>query len=145
MTQVSILLLKSNSSTTIHVFIFFRFKDEAKGETIIAACCLRSKLYALLFKCLKEILKMKGMPASAVKRNQIRYRTYRDCLNGKIRKKSMFYRILAKSNVVKKYLQEKASLVSAFDDKRWIYPCGIHSLAFGNRLAKKNSLCPHCK
>ena len=39
---------------------FFRFKLESKDKKIAAACCLRSKLYAIKYLNDSELIKLKG-------------------------------------------------------------------------------------
>ena len=39
---------------------FFRFKLESKDKKISAACCLRSKLYAIKYLNDSELIKLKG-------------------------------------------------------------------------------------
>ena len=124
-----------------------RFKLESKDAKIVAACCLRSKLYALLYEDSKELLKMKGTPYSCFEKNDIMYQTYENCLNEIPVPKTEYYRIGAKSHEVSKFLQKKSTLVSPFDDKRYLLDCGRHSFPFGSIYATKkySKNCPFCK
>jgi hypothetical protein len=127
--------------------IFYRFKLESKDEKIIASCCLRSKLYSILYENQIPLIKMKGQPGSSIKANNISFKSFTRLLKGKTNPPSKYYRIGSKNHKVSKFLQKKATLVSAFDDKRWMFDCMIHSLPYGSFYArKKNSkLCPFCK
>ena len=126
---------------------FYRFKLESKDAKILAACCLRSKLYSILYQNQIQLVKMKGQPASTFEENNITFEAFTDLLEGKIKEPSKYYRIGSKNHEVSKFLQRKASLVSAFDDKRWMMDCMRHSLPYGSVYAKKRNAksCPFCK
>jgi hypothetical protein len=106
-----------------------------------------SKLYSILYENEIELVKMKGQPSSSFKRNNINFTTFTELLKGKTNKASKYYKIGSRSHRVTKFLQRKRNLVSAFDDKRWLYSCKIHSLPYGSRHAKKENSkkCPFCK
>jgi hypothetical protein len=93
-----------------------------------------------------ELVKMKGQPSSSFKRNNINFTTFTELLKGKTNKASKYYKIGSRSHRVTKFLQRKRNLVSAFDDKRWLYSCKIHSRPYGSRHAKKENSkkCPFC-
>ena len=121
-------------------YIFFsRFKLENRDSEIVSACCLRSKLYSILYGDKMELVKMKGQPHSSFARNNINFTTFTELLKGKTNKPSKYYKIGSKNHKVTKFLQRKRNLVSAFDDKRWLYSCKIHSLPYGSRHAKKEN------
>jgi hypothetical protein len=90
---------------------------------------------------------MKGQPGSSFKENNITFKTFTGLLQGKTNPPSKYYRIGSKNHEVSKFLQKKATLVSAFDDKRWMFNCMIHSLPYGSFYARrKNSKsCPFCR
>ena len=89
---------------------------------------------------------MKGQPSSSFKQNDIRFDTFTSVLAGKTKKTSEFFRIGSKNHQVSKFLQRKATLVSAFDDKRWMLDCMRHSFPYGSVYAKKKNSkkCPFC-
>lgn len=120
---------------------------ESKDARIVAACCLRSKLYALLYEDSRELLKMKGTPSSCFVKNGVMFEAYNNCLNEIPMPKTEFYRIGAKCHEVSKFLQKKSTLVSPFDDKRYLLNCGKHSYPYGSIYAKKkySDNCPFCK
>ena len=130
----------------LNQLIFFRFKLESKDARIVAACCLRSKLYALIYEDSTELVKMKGTPSSCFKQNNIMFENYCNCLNEIPLPKSEFYRIGSKSHEVFKFLQKKATLVSSFDDKQYLLACGKHSFPYGSKYAmeKYSKNCPFC-
>merc|ERR1712008_408418 len=107
---------------------FFRFKLENRDTEIVAACCLRSKLYSILYENEIELVKMKGQPSSSFRVNNINFKTFNELLEGKKIKASKYYKIGAKNHRVTKFLQRKRNLVSPFDDKRWMFDCMLHSL-----------------
>ena len=115
-----------------------RFKLESKDDAILASCCLRSKLYWILFASWKELVKMKSVPKSCFPKNEINYTAYYNCLKGVLRKKASFKKIMAKNHVVTIKTKEKAELMSSFDDKRYLLNCGIHSYPYGSELIKQN-------
>lgn len=120
---------------------------ENRDTKIVAACCLRSKLYSILYENEIELVKMKGQPASSFKTNNISFKTFNELLEGKTNKASEYFKIGSKNHSVTKFLQRKRNLVSAFDDKRWMYNCMLHTLPYGSHLAKKENSkkCPFCK
>jgi hypothetical protein len=113
----------------------------------VAAICLRSKLYSILYENEIELVKMKGQPQSSLSPNNINFNTFTGLLEGKTNKASKYYKIGAKNHRVTKFIQRKRNLVSAFDDKRWMFNCMVHSLPYGSHFAvKENSRkCPFCK
>ena len=115
-----------------------RFKLESKDDAILASCCLRSKLYSILFASWKELVKMKGVPKSCFPKNNINFNAYNNCLKGVSRKKASFKKIGSKNHAVTIRTQKKAALMSAFDDKRYLLDCGIHSHPYGSSLIEKN-------
>ena len=125
---------------------FSRFKLENRDSEIVSACCLRSKLYSILYGDEMELVKMKGQPHSSFTRNNINFTTFTELLKGKNNKASKYYKIGSKNHRVTKFLQRKRNLVSAFDDKRWLYSCKTHSLPYGSCHAKKENSrkCPSC-
>ena len=108
------------------LILCLRFKLESKDKRIVAVCSLRSKLYAVLYSDKNELLKMKGVPYSAFRKNSIRFQAYLDCIEGKRKKKAQFYRIGCKKHQVSHFLQSKSALISSFDDKRWLLPCKVN-------------------
>ena len=138
--------LQNRILNQFHEF-FSRFKLENFDSEIVATCCLRSKLYSILYGNQIQLIKMKGQPGSSFKENNITFRAFTRLLEGKTNQPSKYYRIGSKNHRVRKFLQKKATLVSAFDDKRWMYDCMIHSLPYGSLYArKKNSKkCPFCR
>ena len=82
---------------------------------------------------------MKGQPGLSFKENNITFRAFTRLLEEKTNQPSKYYRIGSKNHRVRKFLQKKATLVSAFDDKRWMYDCMIHSLPYGSFYARKKT------
>ena len=108
---------------------------------------MRSKLYSILYENEIELVKMKGQPQSTFRENNINFKTFNDLLEGKAHRASKYYKIGAKNHRVSKFLQRKRNLVSAFDDKRWLFDCMLHSLPYGSHFAvkEKSKNCPFCK
>ena len=84
------------------------------------------------------MVKMKGVPKSCFPKNDINFNAYNNCLKGVSRKKASFKKIGSKNHAVTIRTQKKAALMSAFDDKRYLLDCGIHSHPYGSSLIEKN-------
>jgi len=140
-------IIEFHDEILIYFTIFFRFKLENRDTEIVAACCLRSKLYSILYENEIELVKMKGQPSSSFRVNNINFKTFNELLEGKKNKASKYYKIGAKNHRVTKFLQRKRNLVSPFDDKRWMYDCMLHSLPYGSHFARKENSkkCPFCR
>ena len=87
--------------------IFFRFKLENRDSEIVSACCLRSKLYSILYGDEMETVKMKGQPHSSFKKNNINFATFTELLKGKSNTASKYYKIGSKNHRVSFFYERK--------------------------------------
>ena len=92
-----------------------RFKLESQDREISSVCCLRSKMYSILYTNNKQESKLKGVPKNHVKKN-MSFENYKNCLLNEKDEKTKFWRISSKKHQPKTFLQTKTS-VSCFEDK----------------------------
>lgn len=125
----------------------FFFKDEMQGKQKITKFCgLRSKCYSFKYKSEKnkeeEKKVCKGVNRVAIK-NRLTFKQYRKCLKKPTIVRHSFNNILVKNHVIKTAHCKKVAL-NSFDCKRFIFNCGIHSMAYGNKNISINGNCYIC-
>ena len=116
--------------STVNKKVPGKMKDETNGQPILQFAALKAKLYSLITtgKIFKK--KAKGVKKSVVK-NMIRHQDYCDVLNNcTVMRHSMNMFRTDKHQVHAITLVKKS--LTAYDDKRWLYPDGIHSYAYGH-------------
>ena len=79
----------------------------------------------------------KGVGRTAIK-NQLTYEKYEQCLLSRKISRENFYSIKSVNHQLSTTRIRKIAL-SAFDSKRYIYQCGIHSSPYGSSLISKNN------
>ena len=107
-----------------------KFKDEAAGVPITEFVGLRSKMYSYIKENNNGGKTAKGIKKNVIK-NDIQHSDYKDVL---FNEKQLFHQmktIRSNHHELGSYTINKTSL-SCFDDKRYLYPDGIHSLAYGH-------------
>ena len=107
-----------------------KFKDEAAGVPITEFVGLRSKMYSYIKDNNNGGKTAKGIKKNVIK-NDINHDDYKDVL---FNEKQLFHQmktIRSNNHQLGSYTINKTSL-SCFDDKRYLYPDGIHSLAYGH-------------
>ena len=107
-----------------------KFKDEAAGVPITEFVGLRSKMYSYIKDNNNGGKTAKGIKKNVIK-NDIQHSDYKDVL---FNEKQLFHQmktIRSNHHELGSYTINKTSL-SCFDDKRYLYPDGIHSLAYGH-------------
>lgn len=129
------------------------FKDEIDPNySIVEFVGLRSKCYALKIKSnetgQREDKKVcKGLGRVCIE-NRLRFSQYKDCLFQKKDIRHHFTGISSKKHDLFTSVKNKKAL-SFFDSKRYILPCGIHSLPYGSHFIEtlKNGcdICPKMK
>lgn len=106
------------------------FKDELNSEIITAFVGLRSKMYCVRVGNSDKMKKAKGVKKYVLKR-EIGFDDYLSCLRDKsiiIKKQNTF-----RSKLHRVYtIQQSKIALSPFDDKRYILPCNIKTLAHGH-------------
>ena len=106
-------------------------KDEFKGEHIQEFIGLRSKMYSLESGDGKTSAKAKGIPKSVTKR-KLPHDMFREALVNQNPCSVEFHQLVSKKHVVSVTKQTKKAL-SAYDDKRYINPDGVTTLAYGHK------------
>jgi len=109
------------------------FKDEVHGNKITEFVGLRAKVYA--FKVNEhEIKKLKGIKKYVVARD-IHFNHYKNCLVNRKQQKAEMNTFRSTKHQVQSVCVNKTSL-SCYDDKRWLCPDGITTLAYGHYLTQ---------
>jgi hypothetical protein len=126
------------------------FKNEFGGtKKCTEFVGLRAKCYCFNLEdsITKEITSKKtckGLGRTAIN-NRLKFEQYKTCLlKGKI-KRHYFTTIRSSKHKLSTVRQQKKAL-SHFDCKRFLFACGIHSLAYGHyKIRKYYYSCPFCK
>jgi hypothetical protein len=112
-----------------------KFKFENADKKIVAVCCVKSKVYSLLFEdsCMN---KLKGVQKKFVKKN-ISFDDYKKCVLENEKKFAIYKSIISREHTLFTVQQCKLAL-ECTDFKRHILPDRIHTLAHYNyRLRDK--------
>jgi DNA polymerase type B, organellar and viral len=106
-----------------------KLKFESDGRKIIAACCVKSKVYSLLFEddCLK---KLKGVQKNFVKK-ELTFQDYKNCVFDSVKRFALYKAIVSKEHVLFTTTQRKLAL-ECTDCKRFILDDRINTLAYGH-------------
>lgn len=143
--------------------ILFKFKEEFGLQPISRICALKSKTYSIEVACnckvgidnsgicLKcknlsndtyQCNKLKGINKSATR--EILFENFYRCLLENIPQKSLMYQIRSHKQQITTVRLNKLSL-SSFDDKRFIFNCGIHSYPYIDCKIPQSPYCFICK
>lgn len=107
-----------------------KFKLETKGKRVLAACCVKSKVYSLLFEDSSCIKKLKGVQKDYVL-NKISFSDYVDCVKNSTTRFALFKSIISREHEL--FTVQKCKLaLECTDHKRFLLPDRINTLAFGN-------------
>ena len=106
------------------------FKDEMSGIPIKEAVCLRSKMYSLLNPNGEEKKVAKGVN-KGVKDKELHHRLYKRVLQNESEMYHSMKNIRSYRHKIYTNDSKKRTLC-AYDDKRYIQPDGIHTLAYGH-------------
>jgi hypothetical protein len=118
------------------------WKDELKGGKISEFCGLRSKTYAFLLSGSEGVnSKCKGVTKAYKKK--ITFDNYVDCVKGFDQFRITQYQIRAKDHNLYTVRVNKLCF-SSFDDKRYLFSCGVHSVPYGSIYINENGGCPMC-
>lgn len=138
----------------------FKFKEEFALQPIARLCALKSKCYsfeiacacktglderAVCIKCKNgtsksfHTNKLKGIQKRTAR--EIHFSKYLKCLENSYVQRDMITQITSKTHQLTTNIVNKISL-SSFDDKRFIFNCGVHSSPFSS---KTTAQCPFCK
>ena len=112
-------------------------KDESAGGILESFVGLRSKMYSIRHDkehANKDTQKAKGIKKSAIR--TMKHDDYLRCLLNMTQMKHSFHAIRSQRHNLYTIKQKKVSL-SAYDDKRYILKCNIHSLPYGHKFLKR--------
>lgn len=118
------------------------FKDEIDSfSRCLQFVGLRSKCYALKIKnenskLYSEKLTAKGLGKVAIK-NRLKFDQYKKCLFENKDIRHYYTGIVSKKQNLFTVVRSKKAL-SCFDSKRYILPCGIHTMPLNSTLIKKH-------
>jgi len=106
-----------------------KFKMETQGKKVLALCCVKSKVYSLLFEdsCVK---KLKGIQKDYVL-NKLTFDDYVNCVKYSETRFALFRTIVSREHELYTVQQCKLAL-ECTDHKRFTMPDRINTLAFGN-------------
>jgi hypothetical protein len=103
-----------------------KLKLESSGKRVLAACCLKSKVYSLLFED-SSVNKLKGIQKHYAK-NVLTFEDYKSCVLSKTVRFARYKSIISKEHNIYTVTQSKLAL-ECTDYKRHILPDGINTLA----------------
>jgi len=106
-------------------------KDEASGVPIVEFVGLKPKMYSYVTEDTKESRRAKGVQKAVVKR-EMKHASFLKELREPAENIFVNRRIQSFNHQLQTVAQEKRGL-SAYDDKRFICPDGIHTIAYGHR------------
>lgn len=104
------------------------WKDELQGDKMKEFVGLRSKTYAYLLK--ENVLRSKCKGVTKAYKKTIDFQRFKDCIETFSKTVLQQYHIRSTNHVVKT-LKVQKTCFSSFDDKRYLMPCGIHSVQIG--------------
>ena len=116
-----------------------KIKDKSAGAILESFVGLRSKMYSLRHQAGhadKDAQKAKGIKKSTIR--TLQHDDYIKCLFDMEQRQHTFHSIRSQNHQLFTIKQKKTSL-SAFDDKRYLLNCSVHSLPYGHKRLK--SLC----
>ena len=114
------------------------WKDEAAGKSIVEAVCLKSKVYLLRVEGQRPIKRCKGIGRSSMATLNIE--EYRSCVQS-VRVLETLTRRIAARNFKLSTLESKKRSLTSFDDKRYLFDCGVHSWPYSETVPPT---CPYC-
>ena len=113
-----------------------KFKDECGSEAALEFVGLRSKMYSLLVKKDKPSKRTaKGVKRRYVEKH-VRHDMYLHTLKSRKGTRANFVNFRSEGHVVKTMNFNRVCL-SANDDKRYVLPCGVRTLAYGHVSLRK--------
>ena len=106
-----------------------KFKDELKGNDMEEFVGLRAKMYSFRYND-DEVKKLKGIKKTVVQRD-IHFAHYKTCLFERLQYKARMNMFRIQKHLVQSVCQNK-TLLSCFDDKRYILEDGVLTLPNGH-------------
>ena len=116
------------------------FKDEHASNELKEIVALRSKCY-VMSSTDQESIVCKGVTKAG--KQSLDIETYRSCVRDFNQVETTMHNISSKNHVM--YTQETRRIaLSSTDDKRYLLPCGIHTLPIGHFRIRSNPACLEC-
>ena len=116
--------------STTNARVLGKFKDECNGKQPLEFVGLRAKMYSLLMPDGKQKATAKGIKQSYAKKKLV-HSAYLDCVENHVNTTASYYEIRSRNHEIKTTLVRKSALCS-FDDKRYLLPNGVDTLAHGH-------------
>lgn len=121
-------------------------KNECPGTEIVEVIGVRSKTYALRTDNDETHRRCKGVKTNT--RDQIMLADYRKCVRADVlNEHSVVQHSIQSRKHVNRLMEQRKLAFSSFDDKRYLLPCGQHSVPYGSALIPKSEGegCYFCK
>jgi hypothetical protein len=126
----------------------FFWKDECLGQTMLEFVGLSSKTYSIRMSSEEGAIvtssKCKGVAKGF--RKKIPFEDYKKCITGINSHSVMQHTIQSYSHQIRTVKMTRRCF-SSFDDKRFVCPCGIHTIPYGSRyiaVVEKMKRCIFC-
>lgn len=121
------------------------WKDELQGNRMKEFVGLRSKTYAYLLEEQGEKTTLRSKCKGVTKgyKKTLDFQEFKKCVETFAKTTIKQYHIRASNHTVKT-LKVHKTCFSSFDDKRYLMPCGIHSVPYGSKFIKKVELSKKC-
>ena len=117
-------------------------KDEHAADPIVEMVSLRSKMYSVRTLSSKDEVRAKGLKECLLRK--LRFSDYHECLHQSKPTKYDYSEINGRHHHLRTISRTKVGL-SPFDDKRFVLPCGIHTLAYGHyKIQQFPHVCYYC-
>jgi hypothetical protein len=125
------------------------WKDELKGKTMLEVVGLSSKSYCYRTEDsggnLATEARCKGVARGV--RKKIPFEEYKKCIDSISSFRAVQHRIGSIDHIIRVFRTQRLCF-SSFDDKRWIFDCGIHTAPYGSDMISASKVlgcCPFCK
>ena len=125
------------------------WKDELKGKTMLEVVGLSSKSYCYRTEDsggnLATEARCKGVARGV--RKKIPFEEYKKCVDSISSFRAVQHRIGSIDHIIRVFRTQRLCF-SSFDDKRWIFDCGIHTAPYGSDMINASKVlgcCPFCK
>jgi hypothetical protein len=125
------------------------WKDELAGKSFEEFAGLASKTYSMQVEGREHGDIVNQSKCKGVKkgyRKTIPFSEYKKCLTGMEKHRVKQFAIQSKNHIIQTVSQNRLAF-SSFDDKRYIMPCGIHSVPYGSRvisIVEQSGKCLYC-
>ena len=119
-------------------------KDENGSKPLVEVVALKAKVYAIRTEDDQVEKRCKGVSRRIVERN-FTFDTYLTCLSQVSTLRATSFRLRTKNYKIDLIKSRKIGLTTG-DDKRFLLPCGVHTLAHGSvRIRERDTSCHICQ